>query len=128
MQPDRPPLLERLGLTKCLDWHRMVLWTVLGAAAMEGITVFMRFGLGLESTRDTAGTIGRLTLGLRIHHGYVGLAVCLVAWLLARRLPPLAQRLLILGLSLVLSDLVHHFVVLWLATGSPEFDLTYPAG
>jgi hypothetical protein len=26
---------------------------------------------------------------------------------------------------LLASDLVHHFVVLWLLTGSPQFDLFY---
>lgn len=95
-----------------------------GAALIEGVTAFFRFGLGLESTRDTASTVGRLTGGIRIHHGYLGVLLLLIAWRWAREGP--ARRWgLVIGWSLVLSDLIHHFVVLWLATGSPQFDLVY---
>ena len=33
---------------------------------------------------------------------------------------------LLLGAALFLSDMVHHFLVLWPVTGSPQFDLVYP--
>ncbi len=93
---------------------------------IELICVVLRFGLQLDSTRDTASTIGRLTFGIRIHHGYCGAALMLVAYLLIARYPRLARWGLIIGLALVLSDLIHHFLVLWPLTGSPHFDLTYP--
>ena len=32
----------------------------------------------------------------------------------------------ILGLALIKSDLMHHFLVLWPFTGSHDFDLVYP--
>jgi len=30
-----------------------------------------------------------------------------------------------IGLALVLSDHIHHFIVLWYFVGSPQFDLFY---
>jgi hypothetical protein len=98
--------------------------SVLAAILMEAITAGMRFGIGLQSTRDT-GFIGYLTFGVRIHHGYFGILMLLVTWL---RPEPVAWRHLaiIVGSGLVISDLMHHFLVLWPITGSPEFDLTYP--
>lgn len=97
-------------------------------AIIELICVILRFGLRLESTRDTASTIGWLTFGIRIHHGYCGLVLIVVASLLLARYPRLARWGLVIGWALVLSDLIHHFLVLWPLTGSPHFDLTYPAG
>ncbi len=93
---------------------------------MELITLVMRYGFGLEATTDTASTIGSLTGGVRIHHGYIG-ALLILVYLLARSLrPKVRDLLLVLGLSLVLSDAIHHFAVLWPIEGSPHFDLTYP--
>ena len=43
----------------------------------------------------------------------------------ARPLYP-SIALWILAIGLVVSDLVHHFLVLWPLTGSPQFDLFYP--
>jgi hypothetical protein len=104
---------------------RVLLLTVALAVAIELVTCVMRFGIGMQSTRDT-GIIGYLTFNIRIHHGYVGLVMLLIACL---RADPLFLRnaLVILGGSLVISDGVHHFLVLWPVTGSPEFDLVYPA-
>ncbi len=92
------------------------------------IAVVARYGFGLEMTRDSASTVGRITFGLRIHHGYVGVVLLLVAWLLCGRGTRLFQVLLALGLALVISDLVHHFLVLWPLEGDPHFDLVYPPG
>ncbi|MFZ2956469.1 MAG: hypothetical protein WA705_06235 [Candidatus Ozemobacteraceae bacterium] len=100
--------------------------TLFWATLIEGITVFARFGLKLESTRDTAATVGRLTFGLRIHHGVVGLILCVIAWFFFPRNSVWRERALILGGALAVSDFVHHFVVLWAVTGSPQFDLFYP--
>lgn len=97
-----------------------VLWLTL---AFEAVTILFRFGLGLESTRDTASTIGVITFGLRIHHGYLGVVGVLVAPFLPRG--P-GRMLWILGWALVLSDLAHHFLVLWPIVGDPEFHIWYP--
>ncbi len=97
-------------------------WCLLLAAALEILTCYLRFGLHLEASRD-AGFLGAITAGVRIHHGYVGLALVVLALLVARG--PLLQWSLIVGAALVISDLVHHFLVLWPLTGSPEFDFFY---
>lgn len=106
--------------------RQLWIWTVILTAGIEVFTCVLRFGLRLESTRDTASTIGRLTCGIRIHHGYVGGVVVLVACWLWTRYPRLSWWMLIIGLSLVFSDLIHHFLVLWPLEGSPQFDLVYP--
>lgn len=97
------------------------------ALLIEAITALFRFGFGLESTRDTAATVGRLTFGLRIHHGYIGLALAMVAWFSSRRTSdsPWPTRLFVIGVAMALSDFIHHFLVLWPITGSPQFDLWY---
>lgn len=98
-----------------------LLWTLI----FEGLTCALRFGAALESTRDTASTVGQLTAGLRIHHSYIGLLLVPLATLYESRSPRFSKYLIVLGLSLLCSDLIHHFVVLWLVTGSPQFDLMY---
>jgi len=99
----------------------MLRWTVV----FELVTLVLRFGFSLESTRDTASTVGLLTAGLRVHHSYLGMLLLPVAAWLPRRAAWLERRLAAIAAGLVLSDLVHHFVVLWLVTGSAQFDLFY---
>ena len=41
------------------------------AAAIELVTVMLRFGFDMQSTRDTAW-LAPFTFGFRIHHGYFG--------------------------------------------------------
>lgn len=142
----------------------MVIASLVWTAAMEVMLCVARFGFGLESTRDTASTIGRLSLGIRIHHGYIGIVMILFGIFIERddggsrreqtsdrkkierdgrsdhqhkettfgrtveRFRPTAIRwLFILGTALFLSDMIHHFLVLWTLTGSPHFHLVYPA-
>lgn len=106
--------------------YRTLLWqTIAWTVLLELITVILRFGFALESTRDTASTVGRLTFGLRIHHSYIGIALLPVAMWLERRSPTWSTAVLALGLGLFFSDMIHHFLVLWIVTGSPQFDLVY---
>ncbi|TWU06437.1 hypothetical protein [Stieleria varia] len=98
---------------------------IVGTLLIEAFTCLLRFGLKLESTRDTASTIGRLTMGLRIHHSYIGAAIVLLVIPTIHRYPKIARYLLIVGASLILSDLIHHFVVLAYWVGDPQFDLWY---
>lgn len=111
-------------LTHCaaLSFRQVVCWSFLLAVVIEAITVVLRFGLRLESTRDTA-MIGTMTFGLRVHHGYIGLFLLPLGWCFPRGL---RYGLWIIGFGLILSDLAHHFVVLWYFTGSPQFDIVYP--
>ena len=96
----------------------------------EGLTLLARFAFDLQSTRDTASTVGALTFGIRIHHSYIGflLAVLVIIFFkdALNQKQPWAQWLVALGLGLVFSDLIHHFIVLWSLDGHHHFDLVYP--
>lgn len=94
------------------------------AALIEAATAFLRFGLGMQATRDTASSIGRLTFGMRIHHGMAGLVLILFAVYIKDN--RWKRILTVVGGALSISDALHHFVILWAVTGSPEFDLFYP--
>jgi hypothetical protein len=99
-------------------------WIAALTIVFEAVTCLFRFGLGMQSTRDTTIT-GHFTFGLRIHHGYVGVLLVAAAFLIPQcwRLRTWCLRI---GVALVASDLIHHFLVLWPITGDPHFDLTYP--
>lgn len=112
-----------------LTLHYILPWAIALTVVFELITVLFRFGFKLEATRDTARFVARWTRGFRVHHGYWGVPLLLVATpaLLLPVGPMLASAwLMILGLALIKSDLVHHFLVLWPITGSHDFDLVYP--
>jgi hypothetical protein len=113
-----------LAFVARLSPGRVLLLGLFSAVAIEAVTVLFRFGFGMQSTRDT-GAIGTCTFGLRIHHGYLGLLLVPIA--LCFRQPSVRNLMLILAVGLILSDLFHHFLVLWPLTGSPQFDLVYPA-
>ena len=104
----------------------VILGSVAATFVFEAITCVMRFGMRLESTRDTASTVGRLTFGIRIHHSYIGIVVVLIAWRVWSRYPKRSRWLMMIGIGLFASDMIHHFLVLWPVTGSPCFDLVYP--
>jgi hypothetical protein len=92
---------------------------------MEMITLFFRFGLGLQSTLHTASTIGRLTFGIRIHHGYIGVLLLCINAVPAFSKNRFSALVTIIGASLFLSDVIHHSL-LYLVTGSADLDLVYP--
>lgn len=100
-----------------------LLIVLLLTALIEAVTCWCRFGLDLQSTRDTAW-LARFTLGLRVHHGYVGAAMMLVCPLIPAG--PIYTLMLAGGAAMVISDLIHHYCVLWPITGRPEFHVVYP--
>lgn len=102
-------------------WLLATILTVL----FEGVTLLFRFGLKMESTRDT-NFLSILTFGYRIHHGYIGVLIALLAWLWPDLLSKYSNWALALGLALIASDILHHFVFLWWLTGDPHFDFRYP--
>lgn len=124
-------------------WWMIDLWDALwfgliGALVFELATVALRFGLGWTSPERTR-PIGRLTRGWRIHHGYPGLMLLGVAPMLGFAAsgpgtgplellvaPAWWGWLLVVGITLALSDLIHHAVVLPLFAGGHEFYLRYP--
>jgi hypothetical protein len=93
---------------------------------IETITLLFRFGFGLKSTESTASTVGKLTFGIRIHHGYIGLLMLLlVAIFPAFRRSRFSDSTIVIGASLLVSDIIHHSI-LYFVTGSADFDLVYP--
>lgn len=110
---------------QAISLPRVMLHGLIWAVFFEILTCVLRFGFALESTRDSATTIGRLTLGIRVHHSYIGIASIAFAFWLEPRIPNLSFQLLAIGIGLFISDMIHHFVVLWIITGNPQFDLLY---
>ena len=100
----------------------VVALTLLLTIVLEATTCYFRFGLDLQATRDTRA-IAKYTRRVRVHHGYMGIAVLAsIAFL-----PPIGdQSALIIGGALALSDAIHHFLVLWPLTGAHEFHIRYP--
>ena len=92
---------------------------------IEGITALFRFGFKMESTRDTASTVGALTGGVRIHHGYIGVLIICLSSLIKKKWSKLLPYAIIIGSALIISDLIHHFLVLWPITGNHDFNLFY---
>jgi hypothetical protein len=111
---------------KSLLTRNTLIWSAVLTVLFEAFTVLCRFGLNLESTRDTASTVGLITAGIRIHHSYLGLVLVGIALWGLKAKPDIAKWALAIGVALVCSDAIHHFVVLWLTTGTPGFDLLYP--
>ncbi|HRR31496.1 MAG TPA: hypothetical protein P5557_09345 [Candidatus Sumerlaeia bacterium] len=95
---------------------------LLFALVYELCTCVTRFFLGLQANNDLA-FLAPFTLGYRIHHGYIGLMLLAASPFL--RNSRWFNFLLIFGIGLFLSDIIHHFGVLWFFTGSPEFCLKY---
>ena len=115
-------------------------WIVSLTFILESITCILRFGLHLESSHDTP-FVAKLTGGIRIHHGYIGVFLLMVLIMMdsnnnncssscgrdfLTHHPQLRHGCRRFAWSLVCSDLIHHFCVLWPITGSPHFDLVYP--
>ncbi len=103
-----------------------LVWCVAWTAVIELTCVYFRFGMGYASSVSTAETIGTLTYGIRIHHGYVGMLMFPIGLALHDRWPRIGRAVFILGIGLLLSDLIHHFLVLWPITGNHQFDWRYP--
>lgn len=102
------------------DWVAILAVTLV----MEVVTCYLRFNRGLSARRETQ-FLRRFTFGLRIHHGYVGLFMFAGFWFVPGE-SVVNVWILWIGAALFLSDVVHHFLVLWPIVGSPEFDLFYP--
>ncbi|MEM6690938.1 MAG: hypothetical protein AAF664_16035 [Planctomycetota bacterium] len=105
----------------------MVYWSVLGTLVIELICVVLRFGFGKDSTSATASTIGIMTLGYRIHHGYIGALMIPLGICYCDGPKSWGWWILVIGIALFASDFIHHFLILWPITGTPDFDLVYPS-
>ena len=89
------------------------------AVIIEIITITARFVLNLRAKKFYEPFMKRFNLKkmYHIHHLFVGLLIGLVFY----EYPTLFN----LGLGVALSDIAHHFIVLWALVGNPEFKLVY---
>ena len=99
--------------------------TLIFTIIIELITLLFRYGFSLDATTHTQA-MGAFTFGIRIHHLYLGILLLIVYPFMKKLNKTLRTYFLAFGLSLVLSDAIHHFAVLWPLEGSPHFDLVYP--
>jgi hypothetical protein len=95
-----------------------VAWTLGVAAAVEAATIVARVVSGTSAAEFQ--TAHRLPLPLRIHHLFWGLVALSIVPFVWRRpnWERIAGILLGVGLGLVLSDVVHHCIVLPLWVGN----------
>jgi len=111
---------------KSLFDRRATIWIAWLTLAIELVCIVLRFGFGQTSAVATASTIGALTFGVRVHHGYIGLLMLLLGLGMFEFRPKFSRILFIVGVALFLSDMIHHFLILWPITGNHYFDLFYP--
>lgn len=113
-----------LEIVQKLTWIEFTLAALLVTVVIEAITILFRFGFNMRANSDLA-FLSYWTGGLRIHHLKLGLLLCMVAFATGTA-PYWHNTMIIVGSALVVSDVTHHFLVLWPLTGSHEFNLTYP--
>jgi hypothetical protein len=111
---------EKVG---SLSRRKVLLWGLAAAAVIEIATVIMRFGFAMQATRDTAW-LAPYTFGYREHHGYYIVPLVIISLLVKNRF--WKNALVIIGIGCFVSDLAHHFIVLWPITGHHEFHIRYP--
>jgi hypothetical protein len=90
------------------------LFTALVTVGFELLTLAVRFGGGLsavEFNRDAP-------LLLQIHHMFWSVPLFAVAPLTLKRWPRVTGALVGMGIGFILSDLVHHFIVLPILVGN----------
>jgi hypothetical protein len=91
----------------------VIVWGATSTVLVEGITLYLRFRSGV-----TAGEFNQTApLLLQIHHMFWSVPLLLIVPFVWRK-PRLSGAMLGLALGFILSDLLHHFVVLPLTVGN----------
>lgn len=103
--------------------RRLLLGALIATVVFEVLTLLLGGSLCTEDT--ISGHIGWLTYGIRLHHGYFGILLLLMALLLRSRRALVTPWLMVVGFGLLFSDLLHHFLILWPTTGDPQFSLLF---
>ena len=91
------------------------------AISLELLTVFVRFKFKIK-TKDVLIKIMKhfdLKKIVHFHHGFVGIIIFVIAYFYG--LFFWAD----IGFGILISDAIHHFLVLWPIMGSPEFHVLY---
>lgn len=91
------------------------------ALLIEVITLFGRFIIKISSKEVLIKIMKFLNIKIVInpHHGIIGLLIAIVSFFYD------CPVLFNLGLGLFISDIFHHFIVLWAIVGNPEFHVVY---
>jgi hypothetical protein len=91
----------------------IIIWTIASMVLIEAFTIYLRFRSGITATEfnQTAPLL------LQIHHMFWSVPLLLVIPPLWRK-PRLSGALLGLAFGFILSDLVHHLLVLPLTVGN----------
>ena len=90
-----------------------LIWMVAVTALVEAVTIYLRFGKG-ENAAEFNKTAPFL---LQIHHAFWCIPLFMLAPFLWRY-PKLSGALLGIGCGLILSDAIHHLLVLPLTVGN----------
>lgn len=85
----------------------MIIKIAILTLAIELPTILLRIWLGSMKTRFKGKP--------RIHHGYIGLVMAL------SHLAQPSELIFITGMALLISDAIHHFIVLPIWVGRTEF-------
>jgi hypothetical protein len=91
----------------------MIVWTIAVTLLVEAITAYLRFRSGINAAEFNANA----PLLLKIHHMFWCIPLFLAApfvW----RFPRTSGAILGIGCGFLLSDLMHHFIVLPLTVGN----------
>ena len=102
----------------------MLIKAIIVTILIESVTVIGRFCFNFQSQKNTA-FMAKYTFGYRIHHGYIGLLLIIIYLIFAKTSWKYIDWVFIIGFALLFSDLIHHFIVLKLTKGSPEFFIKY---
>jgi len=97
---------------------------LIAALIFELLTIILRFGFKMTSPTHTR-PIAKFTASYRIHHGYPGAGMLILIPIFPTQ-TIISSILIIIGLMLFLSDLLHHAIILPIFAGTHEFDLKYP--
>ena len=91
----------------------VIRWAIVSTALIEAVTIYLRFHSGVNAAEFNRTA----PLVLQIDHMFWSIPLFAVAPFV-RRSPRLSGALLGIGLGLVVSDLLHHFVALPLTVGN----------
>jgi hypothetical protein len=100
-----------------INWTLIIILTI----AIELATIFTRFVFKISSKETYIKIIKKLNLKfiIHIHHGILGIVVAILAYIYGF---PIIYNI---GWSMIISDAIHHFIVLYLIVGNPEFHIIY---
>ncbi len=94
---------------------------LISAIIIEAVTIFGRFFLKISSKKVYIRVMKRFNLKkfYHFHHLFTGIIITIVFYFYYH------QLFFNLGLGIFLSDLIHHFAVLWIVLKHPEFHVVY---